>query len=213
MDKQTKNSVLIVDDDETNIISLKLILDSDYTVYTANNGMDGVKLAEKYLPNVILLDILMPEMNGHDVLAALKNSEKTQDISVIFVTTLDCPIEEEKGLALGAIDYITKPFVPNIVKLRVQNQISLINQMHMIIEKELAEKSSRTKLEFLSRMSHDMLTPMNVIMGMTHILKRSYSTAETREYLDEIEKASKDLLGFIKHSLEISGEIDANKGM
>ena len=85
--------------------------------------------------------------------------------------------------------------------------------MHLLIEKELTEKNTRDKFEFLSRMSHDMLTPMNVIMGMTHILKRSYSTVETREYLDEIEIASKDLLEFIKHSLEISSENDANKGM
>jgi len=203
MEKQTKNSVLIVDDDETNTISLKLILESDYTVYTANSGMDGIMLADKHVPDIILLDILMPEMNGHDVLAALKSSEKTQDILVIFVTTLDCPVEEEKGLALGAIDYITKPFVPNIVKLRVQNQIKIINQMRVIIEKELTEKSNRAKLEFLSNVSHDMLTPMNTIIGMTQILKRKFIPGYIREYLDDIDDASRDLLKYIHDLLGI----------
>ena len=204
MDKQIKNSVLIVDDDNVNITVLTSILSPDYDVYAAESGMDGIMLADKHVPDIILLDIIMPEMNGHDVLAALKSSEKTQDIPIIFVTTLDCPVEEEKGLALGAIDYITKPFVPNIVKLRVQNQIKIINQMRVIIEKELTEKSNHAKLEFLSNVSHDMLTPMNTIIGMTQILKRKYIPGDIREYLDDIDDASRNLLKYINDLLGIS---------
>ena len=204
MNDKMKNSVLIVDDDSTNVIALTHILSPDYTVYSANNGMDGIMLAEKHVPDIILLDIVMPEMDGHAVLSALKSLEKTMNIPVIFVTALDSSHEEGKGLALGASDYITKPFVSAIVKLRVQNQLKMINQMHMIIEKELAEKNSRDKLEFLSNMSHDMLTPMNAIIGMTQILKRQFTSGETKEYLDEIDSASKHLLGFIHDLLNIS---------
>ena len=203
MDK-IKNSVLIVDDDDINIAALSSILSSDYTVYAAESGKDGIMLAEKHLPDIILLDIVMPEMDGHEVLSALKSSEKTQNIPVIFVTALSCADEEEKGLASGASDYIAKPFVSAIVKLRVQNQIKIINQMRLIIEKELAEKSNRVKFDFLSTMSHEMLTPMNAIIGMTEILKMYHSSGETRNCLDEIDSASKSLLGFIHELLDIS---------
>ena len=204
MDKQVKNSVLIVDDDNMNIEALTQILSADYTVYTAESGKDGIMMAQKHNPDVILLDIVMPGMDGHAVLSELKSSKQTQDIPVIFVTALNNANEEEKGLAMGASDYITKPFISAIVKLRVKNQIKIINQMRVIVEKELAEKSSQAKIEFLSNVSHEMLTPMNAIMGMTQILKRSYSSGETREYLDEIDDASKNLLGFIHGLLDIS---------
>ena len=199
-----KNSVLIVDDDDVNITALTHILSPDYSVYTAKSGMDGIMLAEKHMPDVILLDIVMPEMDGYAVLSALKRNEKTQNIPVIFVTALGSANEETKGLAMGASDYIAKPFASAIVKLRVQNQIKIISQMRLIIEKELVEKSNRTKLEFLSKMSHEMLTPMNAIMGMTQILKRHDNSGKIREYLDEIDDASKKLLGFIHGLLDIN---------
>ena len=204
MNESVKKTVLIADDEKLVIMSLTQILSPDYIVYAVKDGKDAVEKAQKFLPDVILLDIVMPEMDGHAVLSALKSLEKTQNIPVIFVTALDSSHEEGRGLALGASDYIAKPFVSTIVKLRVQNQIKIINQMHLIIEKELAEKSSRDKLEFLSKMSHDMLTPMNAIVGMTQILKRQFSSGETRECLNEIDNASKSLLGFIHKLLDIS---------
>ena len=88
-----KNSVLIVDDDNINTTTLTNILSSDYTIYVAGSGMDGIMLAEKHMPDVILLDIVMPGMDGHAVLSALKSSEKTRNIPVIFVTALDCASE------------------------------------------------------------------------------------------------------------------------
>jgi len=203
MDK-ARNSVLIVDDEKANIIALTHILSPEYLVYAAKNGQDAIETAEEYLPDVILLDILMPEMDGYAVIAALKLSEKTRNISVIFVTGLSSADDEEKGLALGASDYIIKPFSPAIVKLRVRNQVKIREQMRLIIEKELAEKSNHAKLEFLSRMSHEMLTPMNTIMGMARILKTSGGSRETEEYLDKIGTASRHLFGLINNLLDIS---------
>jgi PleD family two-component response regulator len=203
MSKPKKNSVLIIDDDNANIMALTNILHPEYTVYGAKNGEDGIKASEKYLPDVILLDIMMPEMDGYTVLKSLKSSEATRDIPIIFITALSYDVNEEKGLALGAADYIAKPFTAGIVKLRVQNQIKIINQMRLIIEKEIAEKSSRAKLEFLSKMSHDMLTPMNAIMGFTEIAKTEGISEETEECLKEIEKASNELLELLKNLLGI----------
>jgi len=124
-----KNSVLIVDDERGNISSLKSILGDEYTIYASTNGRDAIETAEEFIPDIILLDVLMPEMDGYDVIAAFKKSERTHDIPVIFITGLDGTNAEIKGLALGAVDYILKPFHPAIVKLRVQHQIQLVERL------------------------------------------------------------------------------------
>ena len=88
MDEARSSSVLIVDDENLEIMALTEILSPEYTVYAAKNGQDGIKAAEKHLPDVILLDIIMPEMDGYAVFAALKDSEKTRNIPIIFITGL-----------------------------------------------------------------------------------------------------------------------------
>jgi len=127
-----KNSVLVIDDQETTIVTLSKILSPEYTVFTAKCGKDGIIAAEKFLPDVILLDILMMDMDGFAVISVLKSTELTQNIPVIFITSLSGDDNEAKGLVLGAADYITKPFTPAIVTLRVKNQIKLLEQMRMI---------------------------------------------------------------------------------
>ena len=136
MDEIKKNSILIVDDENSNIMALTYILGSDYTIYAAKNGKNALAAAEKHLPDVILLDIVMPEMDGYMVLAALKESEITRHIPVIFISGLHSSDDEEKGVALGAADFIGKPFSPAIVKLRVSNQIRIINLMRLVTEKD-----------------------------------------------------------------------------
>ena len=127
-----KNSVLIVDDESSNIMALTHILSPEYVVYAAKNGQKAIEAAGKYLPDIILLDIVMPEMDGHAVIGALKNDEQTRDIPIVFITGLSNADDEEKGLNMGAADYISKPFSPAIVKLRVKNQIKMLNQIRMI---------------------------------------------------------------------------------
>ncbi|MDR2577467.1 MAG: response regulator [Chitinispirillales bacterium] len=134
MSEVKKNSVLIVDDDKGNIMALTDILISEYIVYAERKGLDAVAAAEKYLPDVILLDIIMPEMDGYAVISALKNSEKTKNIPVIFITGLGGFGAEEKGLAFGAADYISKPFSRAIVKLRIRNQIKIHNKLSVVNE-------------------------------------------------------------------------------
>ncbi|MDR0444058.1 MAG: diguanylate cyclase [Treponema sp.] len=126
-----KNNLLIVDDDSSNLMALSYIL-SEYVIYTAKNGTSAIEKAEKYLPDLVLLDIIMSDMNGYEVLAALKESDKTKHIPVIFITGLNNIEDEKKGLELGAIDYISKPFDEIIVKLRVQLHIRIINQLRTI---------------------------------------------------------------------------------
>ena len=127
-----KNSVLIIDDETANIISLTNILSPEYDIYAAKNGQDAIMLAKEHLPDLILLDILMPEMDGYEIISALKGSEITRAIPVIFISGLGSAEAEEKGLILGASDYITKPFHSSIVKLRVQNQIQYSSQFNIV---------------------------------------------------------------------------------
>jgi len=197
MSNAKKNTILIVDDEPFVIQALTTILSSDYTLYVVKDGREAIEKAEKILPELILLDIIMPEMDGYDVIAALKASEKTRNIPVLFITGLNDAAAEEKGLKLGAADYITKPFIPEIVRLRVKNQITLIEQMRLIIEKEIAERTILARMEVLLDLNHEMLTPMNAIIGMTQIARSSQDQKQTSDCLNEIHIASQQLMKLI----------------
>ena len=122
-----KNSVLIVDDSSSNIMELYHILRDEYDVLTAMDAASALKTTDKFLPDLILLDIVMPGMSGFDLLNELKKSEKTKYIPVIFITGLSEEGNERKGLAIGAVDFIRKPFSEAVVRLRVRQQIEIIN--------------------------------------------------------------------------------------
>jgi len=132
MEIRKKNSILIVDDELLNLKMLRSILHDEYTVFTAKDGQTAIEIATDEKPDLILLDILMPEMDGYEVLTKLKNDTETRHIPVIFITGLDSKSEEEKGLSMDAADYISKPFSPGIVNLRVKNQIQIVNQIRTI---------------------------------------------------------------------------------
>ncbi|MCL2052684.1 MAG: response regulator [Lachnospiraceae bacterium] len=128
MGNDHKYSILIVDDESSNIKALTYILKNDYSIYVEINGQDAISTAEELLPDIILLDVIMPEMDGYEVITALKKSKRTKDIPVIFISGLSDHEAEEKGLSLGAADYIIKPFSSVIVKLRVGNQVKILKQ-------------------------------------------------------------------------------------
>ncbi len=126
--KLEHNKILIVDDVPQNIEILNSMLKNDYEVYFAVNGQDALNTATAVMPHVILLDIMMPGMDGYEVCRSLKNDPVLKDIPVIFITAMDRAENETQGLELGAVDYVTKPFNPTIVKLRVKNQLELKRQ-------------------------------------------------------------------------------------
>jgi len=132
MDNRKKNSILIVDDELLNLKMLRSILHEEYTVFTAKDGVTAIVTASEEKPDLILLDILMPEMDGYEVLTILKGDAETRHIPIIFITGLDSKSEEEKGLSMDAADYISKPFSPGIINLRVKNQIQIVNQIRTI---------------------------------------------------------------------------------
>jgi len=203
MEDARKNSVLIVDDVNMNIMALNNILSPDYIVYAVKNGKNAIIAAGRYHPDIILLDILMPEMDGYEVIAALKSADDTKDIPVIFITGLSDPCDEEKGLALGAADYISKPFSSAVVKMRVQSQIRIINQTRLMLENEEAVKNCRAWSDAVSEKNREMRAPMDAIIGMTAKAIDAANSGTQDELLKKITDESCRLQKLIEEVLEM----------
>ena len=136
-----KAIILIVDDIASNIQTVAAILKDEYQIKVAISGKKAIELANvEPKPDLILLDVSMPNMDGYDVLKVLKESESTKHIPVIFVTANDTTDDEEKGLLAGAVDYITKPVRPAIVKARVKTHITLKFQSDKLLYIALHDK-------------------------------------------------------------------------
>ena len=118
-----KIKILLVDDEENNCILLRQLLQQEYEITVAYCGTEAIKLANLIVPDIILLDIIMPGMDGFEVIKVLKLSERTKNIPVIFLTGLSAPESEEKGLAMGAEFYISKPFHLVTVQLRIRSLV------------------------------------------------------------------------------------------
>lgn len=125
-------TILIVDDDPVNVKILAEALHSTYRIKIAANGVEALNIAKCEQPDLILLDVMMPHMDGFEVCRRLKSDSNTQKIAVIFVTVLHSEIDEEKGLNLGAVDYIGKPFVMPIIKARIRTYIRLKLQADLL---------------------------------------------------------------------------------
>ncbi|MCZ4252476.1 MULTISPECIES: response regulator [Pseudoalteromonas] len=118
--------ILVVDDEPANLKVIREVLANDYRLSFAKSGKLALQLIENEPPKLILLDIMMPDMSGFEVCKVLKANPKTAHIPVIFVTALSHEQDESEGFALGAVDYITKPISPAIVRARVKNHLSLV---------------------------------------------------------------------------------------
>jgi len=125
-------TILITDDAKANLEILSGILSPVYNILLSKSGPRALELAKQHKPDLILLDVLMPEMSGFEVIVKLKESDVTDKIPVIFITGLTGTEDEEKGFFLGAVDYITKPFNKSIVKARVNTHIKIVDQMRTI---------------------------------------------------------------------------------
>jgi len=210
--------ILIVDDTTANIEILTELLTPMYRVSAATNGFDAIRLASvpENKPSLILLDIMMPEMNGYQVCEILKGQDDTRNIPIIFVTSLTEIQSEERGLRLGAADYITKPFIPTIVLARVKTHIELYNRTRHLenlvkertaeLEKAKndAEAASRVKSAFLANISHELRTPLNGIIGMVQLLQETEMSEEQALFLDDTRKSSIRLLTTVNDLLELT---------
>ncbi|CAK0743931.1 two-component system, sensor histidine kinase and response regulator [Gammaproteobacteria bacterium] len=213
-----KQKILIVDDTPSNIKILIGMFSSGYDVAIATNGEEALQATAAFIPDLILLDIELPKLDGYEVCIRLKGDPRTRSIPIIFLTGRDNELDEAKGLQLGASDYITRPFCPDVAIARVENHLALKRHQdvmeQMIKElkeaRELAEQASRSKGEFLSNMSHEIRTPMNAILGLTDLALSLQMPLKVRDYLAKIANSSKSLLRIINDILDFS-KIEAGK--
>ncbi|WP_163350761.1 hybrid sensor histidine kinase/response regulator [Desulfovibrio sp. JC010] len=183
-----KPTVLAVDDTPENLHILMDLLKDDYAILAAKDGEKGLKLARSKDPDIILLDVMMPGMDGYEVINRLKAEEKTKDIPVIFVTSLNEAGDETKGLALGAIDYITKPFNPDIVKARVRNHLEL-------------REAVRVREDVERIMRHDLKSPLTSVISLPQLILMSGEYDEhVKSMLARIEDAGYTLLSMVNMS-------------
>ncbi len=153
-----KKTVLVIDDDKSNLIMAQRLLSDEYRVAAVNSGEKGFEYLEKNDPSLILLDIQMPQMNGFEVMEKLRAHEKWCKIPVIFLTADKSSETEEKCFDMGAVDYIGKPFVPQIMRKRVMRTIELEEYRKSL------ERMVMTQLAQITRMQHDIIVSMaNVI--------------------------------------------------
>jgi diguanylate cyclase (GGDEF)-like protein len=125
-------TLLIVDDEKQNRALLTELLQGEHRIILAKDGNQALERAREHRPDLILLDVMMPEMDGYAVIRALKNDDLTRHIPVIFITALDSAGDEERGLELGAVDYISKPFNPAIVRVRIHNHLQSVHQRRLL---------------------------------------------------------------------------------
>jgi len=199
MSDTEKNTLLVVDDTPENIDVLRGILGADYMVKIANNGPLALKIAAAQPPDLILLDVMMPVMDGYEVCRQLKENEATRDIPIIFVTARGEVADETLGFELGAADYITKPVSPPIVHARVRAHLALSNQRRHL-EQLVAKRTGE-----LERTNRE-LEKTHLIMLQQLGRAADYRDNETGMHIVRVGNFSK-LLGLAAGFLESQAEL------
>jgi len=202
-----RKTVLCVDDEPSNLQVLKQTLQGDYRLLFARDGRRALELAQVERPDLILLDVMMPDMDGHEVCRTLKADERLARVPVIFVTALSDVEDEARGLELGAVDYICKPVSPAIVRARVRTHLSLVSVSELI----------DTRLQVIQRLGlaaeyKDNETGLHVIR-MSHyacILARAAGWSEPRaqELLHAAPMHDIGKIGIPDHILRKPGKFD-----
>jgi len=201
-----KATILIVDDTPGNIELLSSILRHEYKIKIATNGEQGLKIAAiKPYPDVILLDIMMPVMNGFEMCKAIKSNPQMQDIPIIFITAKDSHQDEHHGLSLGAADYIRKPINPLVVKARVATHTRLSNLItELTVKNRQLEEMAILRDDIDRILRHDLKSPLNAVLTLPDLILKSEQVSEaTQKKLAFIKKAGKKLLDMINSSLDL----------
>ncbi|QPJ66179.1 MAG: hybrid sensor histidine kinase/response regulator [Candidatus Nitrohelix vancouverensis] len=202
--------ILIVDDTLENLNVLRSILSSKgFNIYIATNGELALKLSEKTIPDLILLDVMMPGMNGFETCQKLKANSATKDIPVIFVSAKSETSDIVDGFSVGGVDYIVKPFNMEEVIVRVHTQLKLKKTTEdlklAVVQLHAAQNDSLAKSEFLTRMSHELKTPLNAIIGFSALMQNNQDnlTPKQNKNIKFISDAGNRLHSIIKDILDV----------
>jgi signal transduction histidine kinase len=211
-----KALILIVDDIPKNLQVLSNILNIEgYQISFASNGKQALSVVESTLPDLILLDVMMPEMDGYEFASKLKSDPRTKDIPIIFLTGKAEPEDIVKGFKHGAVDYVTKPFNSLELMTRVNTHLELkfakdrmqsYNSKLKEYQEELKQVIS-SKDKFFSIIAHDLRGPFSGFIGLSEILNEEYENLEQEEIANiakNMNKAAKRLFSFLENLLEWS---------
>ena len=188
-----RKTIFLVDDNETNLVMGREVLAEAYTVLTLNSGAQLFKVLEKRVPDLILLDVEMPEMDGYEVIRRLKAGAATAGIPVIFLTALADEAEELKGLSRGAVDYITKPFSAPILLKRVETHLLVESQKQALIEYSIdLEKLVDDKLQEITELKNALIETMAELV--------EYRDAVTGTHIERTQKFVEILIDAMKEN-------------
>ena len=200
--------ILIVDDVVSNVLLLKILLTNEkFQVCTANCGNACIEQARKEHPDLILLDVMMPDINGFDTAVILKKDPETADIPIIFLTALNTPADLVKGFQVGANDFLTKPFNKEELVMRVVQQISLVAAKRIIIQQnDELRRTINNRDKMYSVIAHDLRSPMASIRMVLNLVVASASPEtvgpELYTLLDQANRESEEVHDLLDNLLK-----------
>ena len=200
--------ILIVDDVMSNVLLLKVLLTNEkFAVATASNGRQALEQVEKENPDLVLLDVMMPDMSGFEVAQHLKSNPNTADIPIIFLTALNSTADIVKGFQVGANDFISKPFNKEELIIRVTHQISLVAAKRLILSKtEELQRTIAGRDKLYSVIAHDLRSPMGSIKMVLNMLILNLPSekigAEMYELLTMANQTTEDVFSLLDNLLK-----------
>jgi len=206
--RMTKQAdILVVDDVADNIDVLVGLLQDEYKVRAAKSGESVLKMlsTNSKLPDLILLDVMMPEMDGFEVCRRLKSNPRTASIPVIFLTAVDDATNVVQGFELGAVDYVTKPANPTVLKVRVRNHLTRSKAFSELQKQNQVMAENLHLREEVDRMTaHDLKNPIGGIINFTEmLLSDDMMTQDQKELLHSVDESAHSLLNMVTLSLDL----------
>jgi signal transduction histidine kinase len=215
--------ILAIDDTPTNLMVLAEALSKDFTFQLACSGAAGLTMAEAAPPDLVLLDVMMPEMDGYETCRRFKATAALAGIPIIFVTARTDRLSELTGLELGAADYLHKPINIDIAQQRIRNllerealrreveqhrhqleELVAARTVQLMDARDAAEVANRAKSAFLANMSHELRSPLGIMLGFNNLLQLNATNLSQKDKHIKIADAGKQLLAMVDDILQVS---------